>query len=437
MIVGIIGPVDLVNQSIEVADKYNSINAIGIPYKDEREVESKVKEWENKVDAFLFTGYLPYYHVIEKQITDKQLFYYPILGTALYKVLFKMKVHDNINISKISIDTLTQQQIKEVYEDLEVFYDGLYVNNVHLSKYSREQYVEYHKKLYEKGKTEAAVTSVNSVYEDLKKYGIPAYKVTPTKFTMEQTFKLIVEANETRVAENNQIIVIIIDIKEYSLSWENLSIIEKREKRLALYQELLNYSRQYQASVFSSTEGDEFILLITKGIFQEYTNFYESIPIVNEIQEKFSMSISMGIGMGVNALEAEENARKALAFSKERKDSAAYMVNQDKVVLGPIGTSRNLEFQLRSQDKNLLKWSEKTNISVANLTKIQNLLAKKQTNCITSSDIQQGLNVTLRTANRIMNKLVAGGAAIEIGIEQSGDRGRPRRVYKIDFNEKD
>lgn len=435
MRVGIIGPKDLVDKSIEIGKRYNSIQTVGIPYEDESDTLKNVKKWEDQVDAFLFTGFLPYYLTTHNGLTGKQLFYYPILGSALYRVLFRMKFHYNINISKISIDTLKRSEIEEIYKELEVFYDSLHVNDMHLSSYSREQYVEFHRNLYESGETVAAITSINSVYRELKEYGIPVFKATPTEFTMKETFKLVSSASETRRAQSNQILIIIVDIKEYSLNGNKLSSLEMKEKRLALYQELLDYSRVYQASVFSSADGDEFIVLITKGIFQEYTNSYENIPIVNEIKDKFSISINMGIGMGTSALEAEENARKALALSKESKDSLAYMVNQDKVVLGPIGSSNSLEFKLKSQDKTLLKWTEKTDISISNLTMIKSLLSKMQTDSITASDIQKGLDITLRSANRIMNKLVDGGAAVEVGVEQSGRRGRPSRVYRIDFSE--
>src|SRR5699024_5412626 len=314
-----IGPVDLVNESIEMGKQYDSIDTVGIPYEDENDTLDYIKKWEDKVDAFLFTGFLPYYNTIQNQLTKKQLFYYPIIGSALYRVLFKMKIHNNINISKISIDTLRRSEIEEVYREIEVFYDSLYVNDKNLSNYSREQYVEFHKKLYEDGKTEGAVTSINSVYEELKKHRIPVFKTMPTKIIMEETFRFIESASETRLAKRNQIIIMIVDIKDYSLNGKRLSALEKKEKRLSLYQELLDYSRIYQASVVSSADGDEFIVLITKGIFQDYTNFYEDIPMVNEIKNKFSMSINMGIGMGINALEAEENARKALVLSKENQ----------------------------------------------------------------------------------------------------------------------
>ncbi|GAA0716431.1 hypothetical protein GCM10008905_00860 [Clostridium malenominatum] len=434
MRLGIIGPEDLVAKSVEISNKYKSIDVVEIPYENESDTISKVREWENEVDSFLFTGFLPYYHATTNNVTSKQLFYYPILGSALYTVLLKIKMDNNINISNISIDTLNKSEIEEVFKEIDIPYEGLCVNDRELDDYSRDQYIDFHLKLYKSGRTEAAVTSINSVYLALIKKGIPAFKITPTSFAMNETFKLIESARETYVAQNNQIILIIIDIKDYSLNTTKPSSLDMREKKLSLHQELLNYSRIYKASVFSSADENEFIVLITKGIFQEYTNSYENIPMIHEIKEKFSMSINMGIGMGVSALEAEENARAALSLSKGESEFGAYVINQDKVVYGPIGADGRMEYILKSNDETLIGWMNKTGISIANISLIQNLISKLQTDCITPSDIQKGLNITLRSANRIMNKLVMAGAAEDIGIEQPVGRGRPRHVYKIDFS---
>src|SRR5699024_12316476 len=136
-----------------------------------------------------------------------------------------------------------------------------------------------------------------SIYADLDKQINSVFKIIPTKVTMDEACMFIESARETSLAKRNQIITMIVDIKDYSLNGNKLAALEKKEKRLSLYQELLDYSRIYQASVFSSADGDEFILLITKGIFQDYTNFYEDIPIVTEITNKFSISINMNRGM--------------------------------------------------------------------------------------------------------------------------------------------
>lgn len=428
--VGIIGPEDLVEQSFVIAQQYKGVEPIKLFYKDEEQTMELIKNNNSLVDGFLFTGFLPYYETQKSNITKKRLFYYPILGTSLYRVLFFMKVHNGIDITRISIDTLNSEEVREVYREIKLPDENLYINERGLTQFSREQYINFHRSLYESGKTVAAITAINSVYERLKKENVPVFRVVPTLYTMRETFKLIEAASFTHIAENNQIIIQIIDIKDYNINGPRLSSMEMRQKKLALYQELLNYAGNYRASVFPA-EGDEFIILITKGIFREYTNFYEEIPMIYDIEKKLSMAVNMGIGMGKSALEAEENAREALLLSKKKPGSNAYIINQDKKVIGPIGNGESLNFALKSDDKNLLNWAEKTGLSISTLTQIESLLKKLQRDRITATDIQEGLGVTLRTANRIMNKLLSGKAAERIGIEQPVYRGRPRQLYRI------
>ncbi|MBC8590093.1 hypothetical protein [Wansuia hejianensis] len=434
MKLGIIGPKDLVKKSINIGQRYEEIDMIPMPYIDEKNTMDNIRLIESQADAFLFTGFLPYYNVKHNRLTDKEIFYYPILGSALYRVLLKMKNSYGVDIGQISIDTLDKEEIHEIYEDLGISTKDIYVNDAHLSNYNRDDYVNFHYQLYSDKKTKGAITSINSVYERLVDLKVPVLKIEPTKYTMKDTFKMISIASKTHLAKNNQILIMIIDIDKYSLNGEKLSNIEMQEKRLQLHQTLLDYSRIYQASVFSSAESEEFIVLITKGMFQEYTNSYEDIPMVNEIKSKFSLSINIGIGTGINALEAEENARRALLLSKKSKESAGYLIDQDKVVLGPIGSKNRLEYKLKTENKDLLSWSEKTGLSISNITMIESLLNNMKTESITASDIQKGLNISLRSANRIMKKLVDGGAAVEVGLEQSGGRGRPSKLYRIKFH---
>lgn len=431
MKVGIIGPQDLVEKSIEVGSRYKEIEIISLPYTDENKTINSIKEYEKEVDAFLFTGFLPYYIIKNGKLTKKSLFYYPILGSALYRTLFNMNYKKNIDVTRVSIDTLKTNEVIEVYKDLGLSYDKLFLNDLHLSNYSREQYVNFHKELYEKGNTKGAITSINSVYNELTKLGISVSKIEPTKYTMKDTFKMISISSKTQIAKNNQILIMIVDIGEYSLNNEKLSKIEMQEKRLHLHQLLLDYSREYQASVFVAAESQEYIVLITKGILQEYTDSYENIPMVNEIKSKFAMAINVGIGMGINALEAEENARLALKLSRESKDSYGYLVDQDKVVLGPIGSKNKLEYELKTENEYLLNLSKLTNVSISNLTMIKSMMERMQKDVLTASNIKDNLDISLRSANRIMKKLVDSKIAIEAGIEQSGGRGRPSKTYKI------
>ncbi|QGP92055.1 hypothetical protein MGLY_14110 [Neomoorella glycerini] len=428
----IIGPDDLVNQSYQLSRDTAGITPVTLPYKHEGETLSLVEKHDSQVDGFLFTGFLPYHETRKAGITSKPIFFYPINGTSLYRVFFIMKFHQGIDITRISIDTLKRDEVREVYRELELDYSNLYVNEKDLTEFSQEQYFNFHKSLFLQGVTVGAVTAINSVYERLKSEGIPAFKVIPTLYAMKETLKFIQAAAQAYTAESNQIIIQIIDIEDYNLNGPELASLEKRQRKLNLYQELLNYARNYQASVLP-TEGDQFVILITKGIFREYTNFYEDIPIIYEIEKKLAMGISMGIGMGRSALEAEENAREALLLSKQKKGRNAYIINQDKQVIGPIGNGEKLDFNLKSDDQRLVGLAEKTGLSIATLTRIQSLIKKLQRDAVTATEIQEGLGITLRTANRVLQKLSSCDIAIKVGLEQPA-RGRPRQVYRIKLN---
>ena len=433
----IIGPQDLVNISYKIAKDFNGIIPKKLPYKEKigsniDQAVELVEKYENQTDGYLFTGPIPYYRMIKENITDKYLFYYPILGTALYKALFVMKVHNNIDVTNVSIDSLRNKDVSTTYKELELDYYNIYINKKDLAEYSHHQYVDFHRKLYQSNKTCGAITAVKSVYNALKQDKIPVIRVTPTVYAMKRAFKFILNVREINLAEKNQIIMQIISINKYSLSNSSLSALEKKQKYLALHQELLSFSRNYLASVLT-TEDNEFIILITKGTLQDYTNNYSRIPMIIEMEKKLSIAINVGIGMGTNASEAEENARQALDIAKDSKERAAYLINSDKEVIGPISKGEDLKYNLKSNDKQLVKIAKKTNLSITRLTQIQNILEKLQRDSFTAKDLKKYLKVSLRTANRIINKLLDGKACEKVGIEQPGTRGRPRNVYKLNF----
>jgi len=433
----IIGPQDLVDKSYKIAQEFNVIKPLKLPYKEKLgsnldQAVELVKEYEDQTDGYLFTGPIPYYRMIKDNVTKKYLFYYPILGTALYKALFVMRVHKNIDVTNVSIDSLGEEDIYSNYKELGLDYSHTYINKTELAEYSHNQYVNFHKKLYESNKTCGAITGVKSVYSALKQYNIPVIRIIPTVYAMKRTFQFILNVREINLAESNQIIIQVISISRYSMSDKTLSAIEKKQKYLALHQELLNFSRNYLASVLP-TEDNEFIILITKGTLKDYTNNYTKIPMIDKIEKKLSIAINVGIGMGTNAIEAEENARQALELAKESKERVAYLINSKKEVIGPIRKGEDLKYNLKSNNKKLVKVSEKTNLSITKLTQIKNILEKLQRDNFTAQDLKKYLKVSLRTSNRTINKLIKGDACEKVGVEQPGDRGRPRNVYKLNF----
>jgi len=421
--VGIIGPQDLVELSAELMEKYPSLTPVRLPYVNEGfTMDSVEKGLEQNVHAFLFTGYLPYYSAVSQGLS-KPAFYYPIADTGLVSLLFHLQVHDGINVERVSIDTLRQLEVFDAYQQLGLSPYQLHINFQTLEEFSLEQYVEFHRELFRAGRVEASITAVNSVYKKLQEEGVRVYRLLPTKAVMERTINLISTFVDGEIARDGQLM-----FQVFRTGGEGLA----EPKRTLLHSRLRDYAQRHHAACLV-TGSDEIIVLVNRGIFRKYSNLYESIPELGRIQEEIGVPLYLGIGMGRTAADAESNSRDALRLAASRQDSNAYIINEAKQVLGPIqlADGRAQRFMLRTESPRLYELSQRTGLSVSTLTKIQNLVDDVRDNRITSRMVSDGLQVTLRSANRILKKLVEVGVAVEVGIEDSVGRGRPRKIYEL------
>lgn len=431
----VIGPQDLVERSCLVAKDLKSIDLVKLPYESETQAGELVAIHEGGMDGFLFTGFLPYFRVQSERVTKKPLYYYPIQGESLYRTLLMIKLHNNIDVTRVSIDTLTREQIYEAYQEIDLDCASVMINDRPLDEFSFEQYLEYHKSAYRKGLAEGAITAVNSVHVRLLEEGVPAFKVVPTLNTMRRTFGIIEAAGLTLAAEAAQIVVLIVSAQGLGPDAAMLSRLEKQQKKLDLHAYLIGFAQKYRASLFEgASDDDEFILFISKGMFGEYINDYANKPLAADFNKAISSNVNVGIGMGRSAWEAEDNARGALLLAKSKLGCAVYMMSQDKEITGPIrhgSECAQVDYSLKSDDSHILQLADRTGLSVSTLTHIQGLIRGLRRDTVTASELGSSMGVSKRTASRMLLKLLNSGVAVSVGIEQPLPRGRPRNLYRI------
>ena len=76
---------------------------------------------------------------------------------------------------------------------------------------------------------------------------------------------------------------------------------------------------------------------------------------------------------------------------------------------------------------------KKTGLSSLTLHRVISVIQQKNTNSISAEELAFFLNVTVRSASRILSKLEASGAAIVAQQRQLNLRGRPTKIYTINF----
>ena len=76
---------------------------------------------------------------------------------------------------------------------------------------------------------------------------------------------------------------------------------------------------------------------------------------------------------------------------------------------------------------------QKTKLAPVTIQKLIGIINKLNTNELSASDIAYYLEITERSANKIINKLVSSGNASQLYTKSEKLRGRPKVVFAIDL----
>ena len=109
-----------------------------------------------------------------------------------------------------------------------------------------------------------------------------------------------------------------------------------------------------------------------------------------------------------------------------------FAVDSNGNLLGPMNSVSNMVITQSS----LLKLGDIANrasLSTMTIQKIMAILRSRENDKITIQELAGSMKTTLRNANRIMNNLQSAGFAVPVYTQVTHSRGRPIRVFTINF----
>lgn len=361
-------------------------------------------------DVLLLSGTLPYLYA-RPLLTN-----WPIpwtylkqdefaISTSILSVLAK----NNIPLSQLSIDVMNSEHVKNVLDDIE--YEGLlpFVQEIHIEEPYNLIY-QRHKKLWLDGKIKFVITSIHSIYDALIAEGIPAMRMH------DSNNSIIHRLEETKVLSKmtkSESAKAVVGILELSKSTEDLHLV--------LQKAITATHASYQ-----KMDNNHFELFTTFGHIQNafQHNLLESIFNITQ------HPIKLTFGYGESILEAQENAKKALDFALP---NAVYIMNENKELQGPFPNETKV-LSLQTKDPYVLQMAKETKLSPLNISKIMAFSVSRQSLQFTAGDLAEYLQVTRRSTERILKKLVEHGYAKMVGEEMSYQQGRPRAIYELNFS---
>ena len=427
MIIGIVGPLFSSSKIKDCLENLEDDKEIKIYNREKVEDTLEViNDCENECDVIMFTGCAVSEYIKDHHDIKKPYDFVSRGGTSITKALWEIKLA-YANYDRFSIDVIENEVLDDIIKELSIEPTTMYTKP--FTKHTNEsEYIKWHEDLYKENKTDVMITGFTDVYNELKKKGYPVYRLEPTIPLIKVCYKHLKSKYALSMAQYSQIAVEILSLSDKNdIEYYYSNMIKKADMDKCI----INYVRSIQGSIFPFGR-NEYIIFANKGAIYDEEN-YNKLSVLAKDAKNIGFSISIGLGVGTTAYQAETNARKALTKSIDSKNSKIFMVDEDNTLIGPLGEEKELNYSLVVSDEKLMVISEKTGLSCESIVKIMALSETRKSNIYDSKELADLLDLSERSARRILQKIVSADYGKIIAKETSNGKGRPKNLTEILF----
>lgn len=431
--IGIITPENSFSQIMEIDEKMQKECAITyLIYTSLDQLRTLYVENAEKYDAFLFSGSYPRDYLESCALFDgtKPHACFGLTDRDYYRVLAKVAVqYPQIPFSNVVFEIANGQRLdfKSIFLDKE-----MPVIREHMSKQEYynslpdlyDIYYEYYKELQKTRGIELVVTSFSSLISRLNGLGILCEYIAPSRESMLETFyQLLIGMEKKKVSETATVFCMIVPQGD----------VFSEAEQTALHDTLSQYNRLFGINFIINSGRERVELTTSSGTLKSITKNFTSCPVTAYLHETLNFPVCVGWGCDKNVVISYRNAQRAVKESKLSSGHPAFIVLDDNQVIGPLSSKRRIRYTDHPDDR-IAELSRKVSLSPLCIRKIISVMNQRNSNTISSEELAYFLNVTVRSSSRILTKLAEHGAAEVSYNRQMNLRGRPAKIYSIDFS---
>lgn len=374
-------------------------------------------------DVYLFTEYLSYLYV-RNQIERKRLPAVPIeldpysLSAALYRL------QANGSIKRVAFDLFDKDYLRDVKSEL-VLDDGLIYPYLHDSWKNPDidSLLTYYTTLWKKGNIDHVLASTAEITAALQHKNIPASTIRLPELRLKQAVEKAVSLAKLSESENKQMVTGYISIKGMD---ENTEIAGHRLDILQQIRKILGRFTERTDSTFTETKERRFILYGSEKLHKHLKEHYRSFPLLQEMKNSINLPVHLGFGLGLSAHESAKNAEIAHENCRKSDHSICYITNERQEMIGPIGVKK--EIDTSSLYQALIHDARLNNELSYNFIEF---ITHRNNEPFSTNDVALFYQVTKRSAERTVNKLLTGDVIKIAGEERPYKKGRPRKLFTL------
>ncbi|HEX5403883.1 MAG TPA: hypothetical protein VFX16_16475 [Pseudonocardiaceae bacterium] len=426
--VGIVGPPVVVHRMVEVGHALvmregTPLSLVGTQYQKHGQIADRVHGIVDDVDVVLFAGPLPYDIAKAAGVLTRPATFVQLSGSSLYGAMLRALRGGRIDPERASIDSLSLPAIAEAYEECE-----LSDSRVHASPYegpdSASAFADFHRELYECGRTTGALTTVDAVTTELTKAKVPVVRVQATGSALRAALRAAAVLGAGSVLEGAQLVIGLVELPDVRKLSSGPGGWGAQELRLDAVRALRADTDRLSISVLPRDDRG-LVLVATLASVTDAAGQFVVSSFVNRIRRATGVTPYVGFGMGATAASAEANAEHALDDARANGADLVYVRLRDGSTLALSDTGDAADDPADTVDSKHLE-------TVATLRAGLPEPDSDADAQLVDAELAAGLlGISARTARRVLQELVRDGLAWPVPPASVTTPGRPRQTYRL------
>jgi hypothetical protein len=424
--VGIVGPPVVVRRMVDVGHALvmregTPMGLVGTHYQKLSQIPDRVRGIVDDVDVVLFAGPLPYDIAQDAGVLNRPATYVELSGSSLFGAMLRTMRDDRIDLERVSIDSLDADAVAEAYDECELGH-----SRVHSRPYkgpdSASEFIDFHRKLYERHRTTGALTTVEAVAKELTRAKVPVVPVRATASALRAALRAAAFLGAGSALEGAQLVIGLIELPDLRKRPGGTGVWAAQELRLDVMRALRADTDRLAISLLPRDD-QSFVLVATLASVTDASGQFVVASFLDRVRRATGVTPYVGFGMGATAAQAEANAERALGDARTGGAGRVYVRLRDgsTLVLGDSGHPTDVSADI--VDSKQVETVAALRAGLAD--------ADSDSPLVDAELASQLLGISARTARRVLQDLVRDGLAWPVPPASATTPGRPRQTYRL------
>ena len=393
------------------------------------------RQYADEADAFLVSGPSAKRAIeLACGTITKPITYYKVDSEALHRDILKLAVENREqDFSRVVMDFLLPLDCGNSVKDFLALED---IESVDVSTHkwmtcagirevggAENAIMERILELWREKSIDLVICQYSSIAPALDALGIPYRCPFPSDAYLKGLIHDVLARLELKqLQENLPSIVQILPIHPKDISAEQMDLLRQKVR---------NFVRDNLIDCVEQESGNAMVIITTLQVVRFLTRDFRICRLSDYLQQELDFPVVIGYGVGATVSHATANVQ--IAVREARISEKSYVMDNNGNLIGPLNADNRMVVNTNAM-ANIGNLSKRCKLSTLTLQKLMTYVESLDTNNITTQELAQRFNITIRNANRILTNLCKGGVATPVYTQTSHSRGRPIQVYNINFD---